>query len=384
MPEEMRYSFNALGGDSGKTMELYFGRPIVWSHNGEVPEYLTSHGRTSGELTRYFREKLIKNLRGARRLTAPHVWKGCLIQYRDTFSSYHPIINFLYFGLVIAFTMFLMHPVSLAISLASALVYAVYLNGRRAVRFSLLYMLPMMVVAALVNPAFNHEGATILTYLPSGNPLTLESILYGAAAAAMLAAVVTWFSCYTAVMTSDKFVYLFGRVIPALSLVLSMTLRFVPKFQAQLQVVSEAQRCIGRDVSNGGVLRRLRNAITILSIMVTWSLESAIETADSMKSRGYGLPGRTAFSIYRFDSRDQSALSWLLYCGFFLCCGAAAKGFYWRYYPTARGVPLTPMTVCLQAVYLALCLMPVILNIRADREWGVLRKENEVQPCTKQ
>ena len=127
-------------------------------------------------------------------------------------------------------------------------------------------MLPMMVVAALVNPAFNHEGATILTYLPSGNPLTLESILYGAAAAAMLAAVVTWFSCYTAVMTSDKFVYLFGRVIPALSLVLSMTLRFVPKFQAQLQVVSEAQRCIGRDVSNGGVLRRLRNAITILSI----------------------------------------------------------------------------------------------------------------------
>ena len=23
-------------------------------------------------------------------------------------------------------------------------------------------------------------------------------------------------------------------------------------------------------------------------------------------------------------------------------------------------------------------------NIRADREWGVLRKENEVQPCTKQ
>ena len=202
--------------------------------------------------------------------------------------------------------------------------------------------------------------------------------------AAMLAAVVTWFSCYTAVMTSDKFVYLFGRVIPALSLVLSMTLRFVPKFQAQLQVVSEAQRCIGRDVSNGGVLQRLRNAITILSIMVTWSLENAIETADSMKSRGYGLPGRTAFSIYRFDSRDQSALSWLLYCGFFLCCGAAAKGFYWRYYPTARGVPLTPMTVCLQAVYLALCLMPVILNIRADREWGVLRKENEVQPCTKQ
>ena len=292
-------------------------------------------------------------------------------------------MNFLYFGLVIAFTMFLMHPVSLAISLVSALVYAVYLNGRRAVRASLLYLLPMMAVAALVNPAFNHKGATILTYLPSGNPLTLESILYGVAAAAMLAAVITWFSCYTAVMTSDKFVYLFGRIIPALSLVLSMALRFVPKFKAQFQTVSEAQRCIGRDVSNGGVIQRLRNGITILSIMVTWSLENAIETADSMKSRGYGLPGRTAFSIYRFDSRDRAALAWLLYCGFFLFCGGMAKGFYWRYYPTAKGVPLTPLTVSLQLVYLALCLTPVILNMRADWAWHVLQKEKGVRLCTR-
>ena len=289
----------------------------------------------------------------------------------------------MYFGLVIAFTMFLMHPVSLAISLVSALVYAVYLNGRRAVRASLLYLLPMMAVAALVNPAFNHKGATILTYLPSGNPLTLESILYGVAAAAMLAAVITWFSCYTAVMTSDKFVYLFGRIIPALSLVLSMALRFVPKFKAQFQTVSEAQRCVGRDVSNGGVIQRLRNGITILSIMVTWSLENAIETADSMKSRGYGLPGRTAFSIYRFDSRDRAALAWLLYCGFFLFCGGMAKGFYWRYYPTAKGVPLTPLTVSLQLVYLALCLTPVILNMRADWAWHVLQKEREVRLCTR-
>ncbi len=289
----------------------------------------------------------------------------------------------MYFGLVIAFTMFLMHPVSLAISLVSALVYAVYLNGRRAVRASLLYLLPMMAVAALVNPAFNHKGATILTYLPSGNPLTLESILYGVAAAAMLAAVITWFSCYTAVMTSDKFVYLFGRIIPALSLVLSMALRFVPKFKAQFQTVSEAQRCVGRDISNGGVIQRLRNGITILSIMVTWSLENAIETADSMKSRGYGLPGRTAFSIYRFDSRDRAALAWLLYCGFFLFCGGMAKGFYWRYYPTAKGVPLTPLTVSLQLAYLALCLTPVILNMRADWAWHVLQKEREVRLCTR-
>ncbi len=294
---------------------------------------------------------------------------------RDTFSSYHPAINFLYFALVLVFTMFFMHPVSLLISLCAALAYAVTLNGDRAVRFSLTALLPMLLMAALVNPVFNHEGATILAYLPTGNPLTLESIVYGVAAAVMLASVITWFSCYTAVMTSDKFVYLFGRVIPALSLVLSMTLRFVPRFKAQFKVVSQAQACVGRDTATGSLLQRLKNAITIFSIMVTWALENAIETADSMKSRGYGLPGRTAFSIYRFDERDRMALAWLLFCGGYILCGWAAGGLSWRYYPTIKGALTGAFPISFQVVYLALCLTPVILNRREERVWKRLQSE---------
>ena len=285
------------------------------------------------------------------------------------------MINFLYFALVLVFAMFFMHPISLLISLGSALTYAIWLNGEKAVRFSLAALLPMMLMAALVNPIFNHEGMTILTYLPSGNPLTLESIIYGVASALMLAGVITWFSCYTAVMTSDKFVYLFGRVIPALSLVLSMTLRFVPKFKAQFKVVSQAQACVGRDVSDGTLLQRLKNAITILSIMVTWALENAIETADSMKSRGYGLPGRTAFSIYRFDERDRMALAWLAFCGFYIVAGWMVGGLQWQYYPIMRGTLTGAFPISFQLVYLALCLTPVIINGVEDQKWKHLQSE---------
>lgn len=269
--------------------------------------------------------------------------------------------------------MFCMHPVSLGISLAAAMVYAVYLDGGRAVGFSLRYLLPMMAVAALLNPAFNHRGVTILTYLPGGNPLTLESIGYGLAAAALLAAVVTWFRCYSAVVTSDKFVYLFGRVIPALSLVLSMALRFIPKFKAQFRVVCDAQRCVGRSVSDGPTLQRLKNALTVLSIMLTWSLENAIETADSMKSRGYGLPGRTAFSIYRLDERDKALLCWLLLAGAYVAAAALAGGLSYQYFPTFRLADWSGWSVSGQAVYLALCLTPVIVNRREDRAWKRLR-----------
>ena len=295
---------------------------------------------------------------------------------RDTFSSYHPIINFLYFALVLICTMFFMHPVSLLISLACALSYAIYLNGKKAVRFSLIYILPMMLMAALINPAFNHEGATILTYLPSGNPLTLESILYGLAAAVMLASVIMWFSCYNAVMTSDKFVYLFGRIIPALSLVLSMTLRFVPKFKAQLHVVSEAQRCVGRDVSDGTMLQRVKNAITILSIMVTWSLENAIETADSMKSRGFGCGKRTTFSIYRWGRREWVLLGImsLLFLGIAGC--SFFGGMKVSYVPAMKISGMENRWTLLGLVcYVLFLSIPSMLHIAEEITWHILKSK---------
>lgn len=296
---------------------------------------------------------------------------------RDAFSGYHPLVNFVYFALVLGLTMFVMHPITLVVSLGSGAVYSVLLGGRGAARFQLRIVLPMMALAAVVNPAFNHAGVTVLAYLPTGNPLTLESVLYGVAAAVMLAAAVTWFSCYTAVMTSDKFVYLFGRVIPALSLVLSMTLRFAPRFAAQMRAVAEAQACIGRATARGSVRRRVRNAVTVLSIMVTWSLENAIETADSMKSRGYGLPGRTSFSIYRLEGRDRGVLGWLCFCAAYLLCGWAAGGLDWYYTPVLGGAALSPFTISFQLVWLALCLTPVALRLAEDRRWR--RSQNPVQ-----
>lgn len=285
------------------------------------------------------------------------------VSRQDAFAGCHPLVNFLFFALVIMFSMCLMHPVCLLISLCSAAVYAA--KQKKSLRF----LLPLMMLTAVLNPLLTHAGMTILTYLPSGNPLTLESIWYGLAAAAMLSAVALWFSCYNGVMTSDKFVFLFGRVIPSLSLVLSMSLRFVPRFQAQMRVVREAQRAVGRETTGRRMGALAKNGIKIFSIMITWSLENAIETADSMHSRGYGLPGRTAFSIYHFDRRDKLALCCLGFCGAYLFAGWAAGGAYFQYYPYVDYGPFTPFSASFFAVYLLLCLMPVLMDGAAQRSW---------------
>ena len=279
------------------------------------------------------------------------------------------MVNFVYFTLVLMFSMFFMHPVYLTASLLCAAAFSIRLSGKSALRPQLKFLLPTVLAVALINPAFSHAGVTILAYLPSGNPLTLESIVYGTAAAVMLAAVILWFSCFNVVMTTDKFVYLFGRVIPAMSLVLSMAFRFVPRFAAQFREVSEAQRCIGRDLPEGSAVERLKKAASIVSIMVTWSLENAAQTADSMKSRGYGLSGRTAFSVYCLDGRDKALLVWLLLCGFYIVCGWAAGGIEFHYYPMMEGTQLGVFQLSFMLAYLLLCLTPIVLDAVEDIKW---------------
>ena len=293
----------------------------------------------------------------------------------DSFSGYHPFVNLLYFMLVIGFAMFFIHPVCLVISLLCAFSYSIYLNGKKALKFALIFMLPMLILTAVLNPLFNHQGGTILGYFPNGNPLTLESILYGIAAAVMLITVISWFSCFNAIMTSDKFVYLFGRVIPALSLILSMSLRLVPRFREQFKVISDAQRCVGRDFSGGSLSQKIKHGLKILSILVTWALENAIETADSMKNRGYGLPGRTAFSIYRFCNRDAYALLYMLVCATIIMAGAVTGVYHFRYFPTIRGEWTGASTVTVFAAYFALGTFPIIINIKEGLSWKYIESK---------
>ena len=291
------------------------------------------------------------------------------------FKTYHPIVNFLYFVFVIGFSCFFMHPVCLGISLVSGFTYSVMLKGRKAIKTNLIYMLPVILFTAVINPAFNHEGVTILLYLPNENPLTLESIVYGICAAVMIVSVICHFSCYNEVMTSDKFIYLFGKVIPAMSLIISMTLRFVPKFSVQLKVVANAQKCLGRDVSNGSILSRAKHGLSILSIMTTWSLENAIETADSMKSRGYGIQGRTAFSIYTFDKRDKKALVMILILGIYTFVGNLVGGMKFEFFPYIQTNDISLFSISVFFAYLLLCIYPVIIELLEVRRWNALKSK---------
>ena len=288
---------------------------------------------------------------------------------RDAFSTYHPIINLTYFLMVLGFASFLRHPVCLGIALISSTIYASVLTGKENLARILQGILPMSVMIIIINPLVNHQGVTILGYFWSGNPFTLEACIYGFAAAAILWSLVQWFVCWNRIMTTEKLIYLFGRILPALSLVVSMSLRFVPRYQRQLRKIMDAQKQIGKAGKETGLMSRLKMSLRVLSIMTTWAIEHAVETAQSMKGRGYGLPGRTAFSIYQWRGRDTRMLVLQLLLGAVVLIGGIRGSFQWSWMPILSTLWITPENSMIFCSYLILALLPVGLSGKEEMEW---------------
>lgn len=282
------------------------------------------------------------------------------MRQRDMFMQCHPMIPMTYFLSIVLVTVFVSHPVVLIMSFCGALLYDILLQGtKRVFRHQILYGIPMLLAVALINPAFSHYGVTTLFYMKTG-PVTLEAVVYGIVLAGILMITLLWFANFNQVMTTDKIIYLFGKILPAFSLILSMVCRLVPRFTNQLHRIRQGQRSLGRADS-----KPLRRGVAQMSILVTWALENSIDTADSMNARGYGLRGRTAFSQYRFDRRDA-----ILAGGMALLLTISILGFLTgnanaNYNPI---IDISGLTLTLQSVmvYLAwglYCLSPALMRI---------------------
>lgn len=229
--------------------------------------------------------------------------KGFLMN-NDAFSQCHPLTNFLFFVGAIGFCAVIQHPIYLLAGAAGAAGYYLLLNGRKGWKL-IGGLIPVFAVLSALNPLLNTYGKTEL-FTVFGRPYTMEALLYGMVIAGMLAVMILWFGCYSAVLTSDKFVCLFGGLIPSLSLLLVMILRMIPSLTRRAKQISDTRKSIGKGLTGAeGNKEKIQGGMRILSALTDWALEGSIVTADSMRSRGYGCAKRSSFQVYRFTVRDS-------------------------------------------------------------------------------
>lgn len=285
------------------------------------------------------------------------------------FDSYHPMINFIYFVTAILCAVYFQHPVFLVISYLAAFLYSIKLNGIRSAVLNFC-LIPLIFAYALYYSSYNHFGVTNLRSNFIGNQITLEALVAGAARGMTVATVLMIFSCIFAVVSADKVVYLFGRISPRLSLYLSILLRFVPRVKQRAGRIELSRKGIGKGCMQGNLWQKVLHTCGLLSILITWTLEDFVESAASMKCRGYSLRGRTAFSIYRFDNRDRGFVLALFACLTVVGMAVAFDQTTIRYSPQIVLNRITPISCIFYGAYAFLLLLPMILQVIGERRFN--------------
>lgn len=285
------------------------------------------------------------------------------------FILMHPVVTASYYAIVIGILMFSNSPLFLISAIAIGMCYDMLLKGRKSLRNNLFIILFMSFLTVLINALFTHNGSTVLFYL-GNNRVTLEAACYGFMMALMLSGVMIWFSSFNVVMTSEKLIYIFGRFAPVLGLTLSMIFRFVPLLKTRFELIREGQRALYASDAKGfiGKIRQLGKEI---SILVSWSLESSIESADSMAARGYGLKGRTSYNLFKFRAVDLTALFISIMLGGITIASYSVGVNKLYYYPVIKVVESSPkwLEFAGYVSFTALLALPPAIDLIGELRW---------------
>ena len=284
-----------------------------------------------------------------------------------SFSEYNPIAIFVFYVCVLIPAMFSQNPVLISISLVSGILYYCIKNGKKSVKGAWMLLLP--IIGLIANPLFSHNGASILFFL-NNNPVTLESALFGLSSGAAIAATLFWLASFTKIMTSDKLLYIFGSVSPKLALILSMTLRYIPLFQKQIEKTNNAQKAMGL-YKDDTAIDKIKGGIRVVSVMVTWALENGVITADSMTARGYGVGKRSRFAIFSWRKADYLLLGISLILGLISCVPMFLGQLSYTWYPLIWA-PSSAFKYVSYIGFAVLSLIPDYLQIKEEAKWKSL------------
>jgi len=288
------------------------------------------------------------------------------------FQALHPAVCFLYYLGFFSLTMLFIHPYFLLAALAAALLLNFFHDRAKQVRKGFLLYFFIGVIILVINPLFSHRGATILFYL-FDQPITLESIMFGILMMLSITTILISFVSFNLIISEDKFIYLFSSFAPKTALLIMMAFRFVPLLKRRLIEITNVQKTRGINITNGTLRQRAKAGMSLLHILMTWSLEEALQTADSMKARGYGLDKRSSFYKYRFYKFDIFIFIWFCVLSIvLLVVGLSGMGKL-EIYPQLESLQLSIHEDYAFSAYLLFLFTPHIIEGREYIRWRLLK-----------
>lgn len=284
-------------------------------------------------------------------------------------QAIHPFVMFFYYICIGFFAMFFNHPLFLLAGCLALIAVNLSHDGGAAMKQWAPLMIGMTVLIILINPFINSRGTHVFFYF-RGKQVTLEATLYGIVTSMSLLLILLLFISLNIVLNGNKLLYIFSRMLPKTAFLIMLSIRFVPLLKRRLMEIQDVQRLKGMTMSQGTLRERAKSCMSILQILLSWSLEEAIETADSMKARGYGAGKRKPYIPFRMTTSDKRWLTYLVVL-FSVCVAGGFLG-YGKIiiYPALGTLHIYPLDWTVFACTLAVALFPVFVEGRELQKWN--------------
>ena len=273
-------------------------------------------------------------------------------------KRFHPVTILIFFAAMIIPLMVTENPVYTLVSLSGAIIILMMLRRPSECMRELMGYAVIFAVMAVLNPLFVHRGSTPLFFL-NGRAVTLEACIFGVCSSLSLTAAIIWCRSFSLIMTSEKLFCLIGRLSPKISAILMMIMRFIPDMLSQAGKISSQSRISG-EFRTDSLTGQVKRIMSVFSALVTWAIESAVQTADSMKARGFELGGRTSCSHFEYMPEDIAAII----LSVIACAGAmtGAGEISIEFYPTVNAEVNCGVLTALSAVSAAAYLYPAAFS----------------------
>lgn len=213
---------------------------------------------------------------------------------------YHPFVITLFIFTLVGLNTLFSHPfVHIFFLLISWCYLRCFpeLSFNKQVRMNLIFML----LTCITNPIFQGRGIYILFSI-GHRAITLEALCYGFDFGCMLAGTINLLRIYSSLIHTDQILYLITRISKNAAIIFSLSLQQLQRLKRQYEEVKIARSLLYQPST---WLAKAKENTAIVSSLITWLMETSVDTSISMKSRGFGNEKRTHYVKYKIESRDQ-------------------------------------------------------------------------------
>lgn len=212
------------------------------------------------------------------------------------------MVKFFILSSYFVFSFLFNHPVYLLILFLNLVLLSIFSKRFKESMNSLRLFIIMVIILIILYTLLNKQGNNIIVYvsdvpLLSTFVITWNALVLSFITSFQLLIVIYSFILFNLLIDTDQLMQVLIKLrLPyTLVLLITLTLRFFPLLQKDLEIITDVQKSRGYELDRGGSFRKIKRKMILLLPLLANSLERSIQVSEALETRAFTRENKRTF-----------------------------------------------------------------------------------------